>query len=124
MHRFGTDPLDIQRVVELSAATEELSLPPDVQQSLQRSHDESVAASVNNVAYGRTTGVGANRNVAADDSDGGHGMRLIRSHAAGGGAPYSDEIARAAMVVRAHQLAQPGSGIRVDVVRALVDALI
>ena len=124
MHRFGTDPLDIQRVVELSTATEELSLPPDVQQSLQRSHDESVAASVNNVAYGRTTGVGANRNVAADDSDGGHGMRLIRSHAAGGGAPYSDEIARAAMVVRAHQLAQPGSGIRVDVVRALVDALI
>ncbi|NDC45479.1 MAG: hypothetical protein EBZ55_05250, partial [Actinobacteria bacterium] len=65
MHRFGTDPLDIQRVVELSTATEELSLPPDVQQSLQRSHDESVAASVNNVAYGRTTGVGANRNVAA-----------------------------------------------------------
>ncbi|MEY3925859.1 MAG: hypothetical protein RIQ63_1210 [Actinomycetota bacterium] len=48
----------------------------------------------------------------------------IRSHAAGGGTPYSDEIARAAMVVRAHQLAQPGSGIRVDVVRALVDALI
>ncbi|MEY3748712.1 MAG: hypothetical protein RLZZ449_606, partial [Actinomycetota bacterium] len=120
MHRFGTDPLDIQRVVELSTATEELSLPPDVQQSLQRSHDESVAASVNNVAYGRTTGVGANRNVAADDSDGDHGMRLIRSHAAGGGA----EIARAAMVVRAHQLAQPGSGIRVDVVRALVDSLI
>ena len=111
MHRFGVDQLDIHRVVDLSTSTEELALPSDVQQLLQRSHDESVVASATNVAYGRTTGVGANRNVAADDSDGDHGMRLIRSHAAGGGVPYSTEIARAAMVVRAHQLARPGSGL-------------
>lgn len=123
MHRFGLDPLDIDRVVSLSTSTEEVSLPADVVALLERSHQESIVASATNTAYGRTTGVGANRNIAADDADGGHGTRLIRSHAAGGGEPYSPEVSRAMMVVRAHQLARPGSGIRPDFVSALVDAV-
>jgi histidine ammonia-lyase len=74
-------------------------------------------------AYGRTTGVGANRDVAADDHDGDHGMRLVRSHAAGGGDDLGEEVARAMMLVRINQLSRPGSGITPAIVEALVRAL-
>ena len=123
MHRFGTDPINVTRVVELSRNATGVSMSSDVVAGLERAHLESLSASRTSVAYGRTTGVGANRNEVADDTDGGHGMRLIRSHAAGSGRAYPDVIARAGMVVRVHQLSHPGSGIRPDVVRSLVEAL-
>ena len=115
--------MEISQVVSLSSNSSEVTLPPEVYDSLERSHLDSLTASENGVAYGRTTGVGANRNVIADDADGSHGMRLIQSHAAGSGRAYPIDVARAGMVVRAHQLSQPGSGIRPAVVVALVDAL-
>ena len=123
MHTFGTEPLVVNDVVRLSTTTETFVLSNDARSAIEANMAESVAASATGAAYGRTTGVGANRNVAADDSDGGHGMRLVRSHAAGGGEPYPHEIARAAMVVRAHQLSRPGSGIPVDVVDGLIEGL-
>ena len=115
--------MDVTRVVSLSTSSSEVSLPREVFASLEKSHFDSLAASEKGVAYGRTTGVGANRNDAADNADGGHGMRLIRSHAAGSGRQYPIDVARAGMVVRAHQLSRPGSGIRPTVVGSLVDAL-
>jgi histidine ammonia-lyase len=66
--------------------------------------------------------VGANRDVAASDDDGAHGMRLIRSHATGAGTDLGPEVARAAMAVRAHQLSGPGSGIPLEPLAALVAA--
>ena len=123
MHTFGKDTLTVDDVVRLSIGTETFLLSNDARSALEANMAESVAASATGAAYGRTTGVGANRNVAADDSDGGHGMRLVRSHAAGGGAPYSHDIARAAMIVRAHQLSRPGSGIPVNVVTGLIEGL-
>ena len=75
-----------------------------------------------NRLYGRTTGVGANRHVTADDSDGEHGRRLLRSHAAGFGPILGNEVGRAMLIVRANQLAQGRSGIPPAVVAALVDA--
>ena len=54
--------------------------------------------------YGRTTGVGANRDVIADDRDGEHGRRLLRSHTAGYGDVLAPEVGRALLIVRAHQL--------------------
>lgn len=123
MHTFGNDALTVDDVVRLSVGAETFLLSDDARSALEANVSESIAASATGVAYGRTTGVGANRNVAADDSDGGHGMRLVRSHAAGGGAPYSHAVARAAMIVRAHQLSRPGSGIPVNVVSGLVEGL-
>lgn len=70
-------------------------------------------------AYGRTTGVRANRNVEADDEDVGHGLRLLRSHATGAGADLGSEVARTAMEIRGHQLSVPVSGIPAEVVDAL-----
>jgi histidine ammonia-lyase len=73
-------------------------------------------------AYGRSTGVGANRNVAVETDDDGHGLRLIRSHAYDTGESLPEAVVRVAMVVRVNQLAQARSGLRPEVLTALVSA--
>ena len=55
-------------------------------------------------------------------ADGDHGVRLLRSHAAGVGPLRPEEVGRALILVRAHQMAIPGSGVPVEVVEALVAA--
>ena len=50
-------------------------------------------------------------------------VRLLRSHAAGVGEPYPDEIVRAAMLLRANALAEGHSGAREETVELLVDCL-
>ncbi|MFZ4721035.1 MAG: aromatic amino acid lyase [Ilumatobacteraceae bacterium] len=109
-------------VVDDASAPRAWLLDDATRSALQIAADEAVAAAQQHVAYGRTTGVGANRNQSADDADGGHGLRLVRSHATGAGRDLGPEVARASMLIRAHQLAQPGSGIPPAVVDALVDA--
>jgi len=73
--------------------------------------------------YGRTTGVGANRDqpVAADDEQ--VGLRLMRSHAGGGGPLVPAELSRAMLVVRANQLAAGGAGVDPGVLDVLADGL-
>jgi len=74
--------------------------------------------------YGRTTGVGANlgQEVAAAAPQG-HGLRLLRSHAGGGGPLVAAEVSRAMMVVRANQIAAGGSGVDPDVLGPLAEAV-
>ncbi|MES9606523.1 aromatic amino acid lyase [Actinomadura sp. NPDC000929] len=74
--------------------------------------------------YGRTTGVGANRvvDVEWEDSDA-HGLRLLRSHAAGAGPLISPEIVRAMLTVRLNQIAAGGSGVEPGALQALADVL-
>jgi len=74
--------------------------------------------------YGRTTGVGANRGfaVAADDLAE-HGLRLIRSHAGGGGPLMAPELGVAMLTVRANQIAAGGSGVDPGVLGALADCV-
>jgi histidine ammonia-lyase len=71
--------------------------------------------------YGATTGVGpfVRRPVTGSD----YQLRLLRSHASGGGAVLSPELVRAAMVVRTNQLAAGGAGIHDELLDALVAAL-
>ncbi|MER5474834.1 aromatic amino acid ammonia-lyase [Streptomyces sp. NPDC002935] len=74
--------------------------------------------------YGRSTGVGANRNedvpteAAAD-----HGLRLLRSHAGAIGEELPARQVRAMLAVRANQLLAGGAGLRPTVVTALCEAL-
>ena len=71
--------------------------------------------------YGATTGVGpfVRRAVAGAD----HQLRLLRSHASGGGAALAPELVRAAMVVRANQVAAGGAGVDDELLDALLAAL-
>jgi histidine ammonia-lyase len=71
--------------------------------------------------YGINTGFGklANVRIAPDNLDRLQ-VNLIRSHAAGVGAPLPAAIVRAVMLLRANVLLRPTSGVR----PALVDALV
>ncbi|MDN5920666.1 MAG: aromatic amino acid ammonia-lyase [Pseudonocardia sp.] len=80
--------------------------------------------STHRVVYGRTTGVGANRDEQADGADlTGHGLRLLRSHAGGTGDRFDTAHVRATMLVRLNQLLTGYSGVSPVVVGALADAL-
>jgi histidine ammonia-lyase len=72
--------------------------------------------------YGRTTGVGANGAVPVESGPG-NGLRLIRSHASGGGERVAGEVARAMLAVRLNQLAAGGSGVDPAWLVAVAEAL-
>ncbi len=69
--------------------------------------------------YGRTTGVGANRDQVVAHNDPGHGLRLLRSHASGAGPLHPPERIRALLLVRLNQLAAGGSGVAPQLLDAL-----
>jgi len=74
--------------------------------------------------YGRNTGVGANHVVALDEEDRSeHGLRLLRSHAAGAGPLLAPELARAMLVVRLNQIGAGGSGVDPAILEVLADAI-
>ena len=74
--------------------------------------------------YGRATGVGANRNVGLTEEERAeHGLRLLRSHAAGSGPLQPAELGRAMLVTRMNQIGAGGSGVDPAVLEVLADAL-
>ncbi|MFJ3672351.1 aromatic amino acid ammonia-lyase [Streptomyces sp. NPDC090106] len=74
--------------------------------------------------YGRSTGVGANRNEPVPtEAAAEHGLRLLRSHAGAIGEELPARQVRAMLAVRANQLLAGGAGLRPTVVSALCEAL-
>lgn len=74
--------------------------------------------------YGVTTGVGMLRTHELDPGERGRSqLRLLRSHAGGGGALLRPDAVRAAMVVRANQLGAGGGGVSPGLLSALIAAL-
>ena len=74
--------------------------------------------------YGVTTGVGMLRTRGVEDDERATmPLRLLRSHAGGGGALLAADVVRAAMVVRANQLGAGGAGVSPELLRSLVAAL-
>lgn len=74
--------------------------------------------------YGRNTGVGANHMVdVGADERAVHGIRLLRSHAAGAGPLLPPEVARAMLVVRLNQIGAGGSGVDPALLGVLADAI-
>jgi histidine ammonia-lyase len=120
---LGAGSLTIRDVVATSRSRERnVRFHDDVQHRLSVNADLARRRAQEHALYGRTTGVGANRHVVADDRDGHHGRRLLRSHCAGAGPVLDVEIGRAVLIIRAHQLAAARSGVSADVPAALVDA--
>lgn len=69
--------------------------------------------------YGRSTGVGANKQTATAIDSATHGMNLLRSHAVDAGPTLTVEETRALLTVRLNQLLHPGSGIDPSVIDGL-----
>ncbi|WP_140394462.1 aromatic amino acid lyase, partial [Streptomyces recifensis] len=80
---------DVVRVARRSAWPK---LAPDALTRAERSYELAVELGAKGAVYGRTTGVGANRHIVVDpDGADLHGLRLLRSHAGGTGAPLPDD---------------------------------
>jgi len=120
MLRIGDEPL---APAALAAAARcgpvDVELAPAARERMARAHATAEAVAERAAVYGRTTGVGANRDVDVGDDLREHTVRLLRSHAGGLGEPLPDEVVRATVLVRLAQMAAGGGGNRPAVADAL-----
>ncbi len=129
MIELGSRPLELQDVVEVARAP--LGAAPAV--SISAAAASRVAASravveravrENHVAYGVTTGFGRlkDQRIAPDDVRRLQ-VNLLRSHAAGVGPAAPRDVVRAMLLLRAASLAQGHSGVRLELIEALLGLL-
>ncbi len=104
------------RDVRLSAGAEERILK--AYQTVRDKIDEKKPV------YGITTGFGKLSNIAINETQSSQLQKnLIMSHACGVGKPFSEEVTRAIMLLRANTLANGHSGVNPGVVKTLVEML-
>ncbi|WP_340375126.1 aromatic amino acid lyase [Streptomyces sp. SS7] len=116
--------LTVGELVALADGAAVPAVAPEARERAVRSWLAAQRLAAQGRLYGRGTGVGAHRSVGVDEGDeGAHGLRLLRSHAGGGGAPLPARQVRAMLAVRANQLLAGGSGIQPAFVDALTEAL-
>ena len=118
--------LTIENVVYIARnPTSRVSIDPSARSALSQSRQlVERAIQSGQTIYGINTGFGklANVRVPADQIDQLQ-TNLIRSHASGVGAPLPAPVVRAVMLLRANVLLRPTSGVRPELVNALVDLL-
>lgn len=104
------------RKVQLSAVATEKILK--AYQTVKEKIDEKKPV------YGITTGFGKLSNIAINQTQSSQLQKnLIMSHACGVGKPFSEEITRAIMLLRANTLANGHSGVNLRVVETLIEML-
>ncbi len=101
-----------------------VELAEDGRQRARAAAAVAARVSARREVYGRTTGVGANRGFTVATGDrADHGLRLLRSHAGGGGPLTAPELGLAMLTVRANQIAAGGSGVNPGVLDPLADCV-
>ncbi len=117
--------LTIEELVSVARHGEEVSLSQGARKAIKRSHEwvKSIIDQGEPV-YGINTGFGifSEKRIPASDSAR-LSRNLILSHAVGTGAPFDDEVVRAAILVRANTLAKGFSGVREIIVDTLIALL-
>ena len=114
--------LSVHRVNEI-AREPAVIRPADAALELtRRSWETAVRVSSRQAVYGRTTGVGGNRETSVSDGVQ-QDLRLLRSHATGSGPRLPDRVVRAAIVIRTNQILNGGSGMHPDIIDGLVAAV-
>lgn len=113
---------DVKRIVyENESVTLETNQLEKVKQS--RTFVEEIL-STEQTMYGINTGFGHLANVTINPSDlETLQLNLIHSHACGVGEPFSEEISRAMVLLRANALMKGNSGVRPVLIERLVDLL-
>jgi histidine ammonia-lyase len=122
---LGPDGLTQADVVAVAREGRSLSLSSDARQRIAASA-AVVERIVDNeeIAYGVTTGFGSLADTVVPVGRSAElQTALIRSHAAGMGAPVEREVVRAMIALRARSLAMGYSGVRTVVVQRLLDLL-
>lgn len=118
--------LTIEQVVAVARSSQPVALAASARPRIDASRawvDELIARGSPTV-YGINTGFGVFANVPIRADQSARLMRnLILSHSAGVGAPLDEEVARAAMLIRANTLAKGLSGVRAAIIETLVEML-
>ncbi|MFF0017219.1 aromatic amino acid ammonia-lyase [Streptomyces sp. NPDC005374] len=116
--------LGVADVVRLADGTARPVPGTDAMKRVTESWDAARQIAATGRVYGRSTGVGANRNEdVPTETAAEHGLRLLRSHAGAIGEELPARQVRAMLAVRANQLLAGGAGLRPTVVTALCEAL-
>lgn len=117
--------LTIESIVSVARHENLVDLSPRAIAKIKKSRnvvDDFV--SKEKVVYGVTTGFGEFKNVfISKEQTRELQENLIRSHSVGVGEPLSEEIVRAAMLLRANSLAKGYSGVRAEVIKTLCQML-
>jgi histidine ammonia-lyase len=117
--------LALDELVAVARGAHSVGLAEDARSAMARSRAWVAEAQHGEaVIYGINTGFGslARVRIAPEDSEA-LSRNLIRSHAAGVGAPAPAEVVRATMLLRANALARGASGCRVELVDTLLAML-
>ncbi|MGH3712183.1 MAG: histidine ammonia-lyase [Micromonosporaceae bacterium] len=119
------DALTVDDVVDVAFGRARVQLGADVAERMAASRGVvATAVEKGTVAYGVTTGFGAlaDTYIPADELSQLQ-FSLVRSHAAGVGAPLAPEVVRALLLLRARTLAAGISGVRVELPRRFLELL-
>ncbi|HEX8952593.1 MAG TPA: histidine ammonia-lyase [Polyangia bacterium] len=128
MHKLGVDPLTLEAIAGVARAGKKVQLAAEARARIDaarrvvdRIQDGGDAAPA---VYGVNTGFGflADVRISADEIRNLQ-RNLIRSHAAGVGAPLPEPVVRAMMLLRAQVLALGHSGVRAVVCELLLEML-
>jgi len=117
--------LNVEDVVAVARFRRRVTLSEKARRAIRRCRAMvEVLLEQNEKVYGLTTGFGKLRDVVIAPEDAARLQEnLIMSHACGVGRPFSEEVVRAATVLRINTLCRGNSGIRLQVVQELVHLL-
>ena len=117
--------LRVEEVVEVARSRRRVGIAEDAERRIGRCRVMiDVLLGQREKVYGLTTGFGKLRDIAIDPADVERlQANLIRSHAAGVGDPFPEDVVRAALLLRANTLCRGNSGVRLETVRALLQML-
>jgi histidine ammonia-lyase len=115
--------LTLDDIVATSHRTEPVQVAPEARDRVAASRRFADEVAGRRWVYGRSTGVGSNRDqiVAEPDSQ---AQELLRSHATSSGELRSAERVRAMLVIRLNQLAADGNGLDPEVLDALAEMIV
>ena len=123
--RIDGNSLVIEEVVRVSRKNISVALTEESAEKIHRARkivDDFVDEE--KVIYGITTGFGKFSDVMISKEEAKQLQKnLIMSHACGVGEPFSEEIVRAVMLLRANALAKGFSGVRLETIQTLLDML-
>ena len=117
--------LTIESFVAVARYGAKVSLAPEAMEAMKKSRElaEKIAAE-KRVAYGITTGFGDFQNVAVPEEMSNQlSTNLILSHCTAHGDPYSEEVVRGMLLLRANALCGGVSGVRPLIVEMFIEML-
>ena len=112
--------LTVDDIVAVARDHEPVQLAPGSRDRIAASHAFAEQVAEEQWIYGRSTGVGANRDQIVVEPQS-QALQLLRSHATSSGERRSAERVRAMLVVRLNQLAADGNGLDPRVADALAE---